>query len=124
MMNDGKPHLLIVDDEADMRDELCSYFSDQGYRVTAAATGKEGSSTYDQDTADAVITDIRMPSGDGHQLIERLKSENSDLPIVVITGHDTFINKSTFVNDSRITVLKKPVGLREIEAALQSVLKA
>ena len=123
MSNTQDTHLLIVDDEPEMRVELLTFFTDEGFRVTAVSTGKEGIEAYLSDPADAVITDLRMPRGDGHQLIDRLRAEMSDLPILILTGQGAFEQREAYLKEPLITVLKKPTGLREISAALLSLLQ-
>lgn len=123
MTKPQKTHLLIVDDEPEMREELFSFFTDEGFRVTTVSTGEEGIEAYLADPADAVITDIRMPRGDGHELIERLQAEKPDLPILILTGQGSFKQRDTYLGKSLITVLKKPTGLREISSALDRMLQ-
>jgi len=122
MTENQKTHLLVVDDEPEMREELFSFFADEGYRVTAVSSGNEGMEASLADPVDAVITDIRMPRGNGRELIDHLQSNWPDLPILVLTGHGAFDRKGVYQEKTSITVIRKPAGLREISRTLEQML--
>ncbi len=82
----GKWHLLIVDDETMAAEILGTFFSQKGYRVTLAHDGGEALEKFNQDPADLVITDIRMPNKDGNELMKSLHAQLPELPVIIATG--------------------------------------
>ena len=92
-----------------------------GYVLVTAGTGEEALALYKSDPADMVITDLHMPEMDGNALIRRLREINSDLRIIVMTGHTTFADEQEAVADGASIILKKPVSLRELSQRLQQL---
>lgn len=79
-------HLLVVDDEAAIRDLLSSYLTRNGYRVTAVATALEAEEDAARDRPDAVISDLQLESSDGLEMIDRLKTQMPEVPMMLLTG--------------------------------------
>jgi len=85
MIND-KRKILLVDDEAGLRDLVKKYLMNAGFEVTEAADGLEADKRLDQDSFDLVILDVRMPKMDGISLCKKIRSENHSLPILFLTA--------------------------------------
>src|ERR1700677_4572551 len=86
-MSEVKGTLLIVDDEPDLRDILCYSFQRKGYKTVQAENGSVAIDIVRSQKIDLVLSDIRMPGGDGMELLEEIKRHNSDLPtILFLTG--------------------------------------
>ena len=83
----GRHHILVVDDEPLVRRSLSEFLTLEGYTVSSAASGKEALELLKNYTADIIITDIKMPEIDGIQLLRRIKKENADIPVILITGY-------------------------------------
>jgi GAF domain-containing protein len=79
--------LLIVDDREGYRDHLRQFFSEEGYQVVTAASGKEALAVLERDWPDVVITDIVMPRGDGFFLLEHIGDKGLQCPVIVITAY-------------------------------------
>ena len=71
----GKPHILIVDDEPLVRNSLKELLTLSGYAISTAPNGKEALNLLKDYTADIIISDIKMPEIDGIQLLKRLKTQ-------------------------------------------------
>ena len=82
---DGKK-LLIVDDEPDLREMLEFEFEMSGASVTTAANGREAFEKVKSGNFDLVISDIRMPGGDGVELIQRMQRDSVKTPLIFISG--------------------------------------
>jgi YesN/AraC family two-component response regulator len=78
--------ILIVDDEPDLREMLEFEFEMSGADVTTAPNGREAFKLIQNSQFDVVISDIRMPGGDGVELIQSISEANMDLPLVFISG--------------------------------------
>jgi two-component system NtrC family sensor kinase len=85
-VNDALPTVLIVDDEADIRDVMAMSLTDAGYRVMAAADGLEALEVCRQGLARIVVTDIRMPRMDGIRLLEAVKDLDPHIEVIVVTA--------------------------------------
>lgn len=112
-------HILVVDDEVEAANAMAGFLEDEGFRISIAHNGEEGLEVFAADPADLVITDLRMPRLDGYGMIERLRAESPDLPIIVITGH-VGITESPELNDGLDVkqILRKPVSLGELAQAV------
>jgi len=81
--------ILVVDDEAMIRD-LCSHIlTSEGYAVTVAPNGEQALAELGRNPTDLLISDIKMPGMDGLELFERVRAEKPDIVTVLITGHGT-----------------------------------
>jgi two-component system nitrogen regulation response regulator NtrX len=83
------PRILVIDDEAAIRDSLKMTLEYQGYEVLTAATGEEGIAQVEREAPDMVFLDVKMPGMDGIEVLQRLRHVVDSLPIVVISGHGT-----------------------------------
>jgi YesN/AraC family two-component response regulator len=121
------PTILIVDDEESIRVTISRALKD--YNVIEAANGEEGMQKIQEHAVDLVISDLYMPDFDGFQLLEALRNENSNIPVVGISGFvdserakslgfDAFLIKPFVFADllSTISELRKTVD--EKDAAL------
>jgi len=81
-----KKHILIVDDEVTIRELLTGYLTANGYRVTAASSVHEAIRLADKELPDLLISDLQLEDGDGFEIIERVKSKQPDLPVILLTG--------------------------------------
>lgn len=108
-------HVLVVDDEPLAAAVIGDFLTRKGHRATIAHSGRDALKAYAHDPADLVITDIRMPSGDGHMLIAKLRAADAKLPIIVVTGQ---IELGMAGFDQDPPVLKKPVDLRMLVAMI------
>lgn len=89
-------HILLVDDEPEALETMGAYLDELGYRVSRAQSGNKAYSLYQADPADLVVTDIRMPDGDGEELVRKLHHRFPTLPIIVVTGHIGMTEKWVF----------------------------
>ena len=78
---------MLVDDEEDIRDVLDISLSDLGYEVFTAKNGEEAFQIFRKVNPPIVLTDIRMPIMDGIELLQKIKKENTDTEVIMITGH-------------------------------------
>ncbi|MEZ5294548.1 MAG: sigma-54 dependent transcriptional regulator [Vicinamibacterales bacterium] len=100
MTRPGSPaRILVIDDEAAIRDSLRMILEYQGYSVMTAATGDEGAALVEREAPDLVFLDIKMPGMDGLEVLQRLTHLTEVTPIVVMSGHATI---STAVEATRL----------------------
>ena len=85
----AKPRILVIDDEASIRDSLRVTLEYADYEVIGAATGQDGLSLAERESPDLVLLDIKMPGTDGMEVLNRLHARDETLPIIMISGHGT-----------------------------------
>lgn len=81
-----KKHILVVDDEAEIRDLLAQYLGAAGFRVTAAATPAEAFAVVDRDPPQLVISDLQLEESDGLAMLDRIKTRLPGVPLILLTG--------------------------------------
>jgi DNA-binding NtrC family response regulator len=118
-------HLLVVDDEADIRALIQDILSDEGYAVTAAADAEQARAARAEKKFDLILLDIWMPDTDGITLL-REWSDGGDLkcPVVIMSGHGTVDTAVEATRLGAFDFVEKPLSLakllRTVEAALES----
>ncbi len=121
----SNPHVLVVDDEADIRALIKDILTDESYGVTVAANADEARSARATDKFDLVLLDIWMPDTDGITLL-REWSENGEpgCPVVIMSGHGTVDTAVEATRLGAFDFVEKPLSLakllRTVEAALES----
>ncbi len=111
--------ILVVDDEADIRAELAEYLETKGYRVEVAGNGREAFDRFEAAPADGVVVDIKMPRGDGFELIRRLRAIDPDVPIIVMTGHFSQTDRARSEELGATIMMEKPIVLRRLTQFLK-----
>ena len=81
--------ILIVDDEINYTLILAAVLEDEGFETLTANSGAEAMTTLAESDVDLVLTDMKMPAMDGIDLLERIKKEDADLPVIMMTAHGT-----------------------------------
>ena len=121
----SNPHILVVDDEADIRALIQDILTDEGYGVTAAADASEARSARAERKYDLILLDIWMPDTDGITLL-REWSDSGELtcPVVIMSGHGTVDAAVEATRLGAFDFVEKPLSLakllRTVEAALDS----
>lgn len=114
--------VLIVDDEADVRELLATYLSEARVEIRAAANGREALEVLDDFTPDLIVLDLMMPEVDGTGLLRRLRESETHrlIPVVVITAKDLSLSESRGLSRKTLGVLRKN---GEIEADLRAIVQ-
>jgi DNA-binding NtrC family response regulator len=80
-------HILIVDDEVNIRATLRALLERSGYQVAVAAGGHEAFALLDEHDFDLMMVDLKMPGIDGMQVVERARERRPEMVVIVLTGH-------------------------------------
>jgi CheY-like chemotaxis protein/anti-sigma regulatory factor (Ser/Thr protein kinase) len=112
------PKILLIDDEALVRDELGGLLQDEGYEVITAGDGAEGLDRFRADKPEMVVTDVRMPHRDGLSLALMIREEAPEVPITVITGHGSYKMAIDALRAGVTDFIRKPVRFDDLMAAL------
>ena len=116
-----KKTILIVDDEKDIRDVLTMTLEDSGYQVLAAENGQEALSLFKAANPPIVMTDIKMPVMDGIELLRRIKHENREAEVVMVTGHGDMDLAIESLKHDAVDFITKPINVDILEIALKKV---
>ncbi|MFQ5657173.1 MAG: sigma-54-dependent transcriptional regulator [Candidatus Methylomirabilales bacterium] len=88
-MRDRAKQILIIDDEPDMAENVSLILSRAGYDCTTCTESRKAVALVDEDPPDLIVTDLRMPNLDGMVLLDRVKEEGWDTPVIMMTGYAT-----------------------------------
>lgn len=114
-------NVLIVDDEASIRQSLSGALKDEGYKVTLAASGKEAIEALRADRPDVVMLDIWMPEMDGLEVLKQVKSEWPDQIVIMMSGHGTIDTAVRATKLGAFDFIEKPLSLERLLVMLQNV---
>ncbi|HKQ99564.1 MAG TPA: ATP-binding protein [Pyrinomonadaceae bacterium] len=117
------PTILVVDDEADVRELLRDILVSEGYSVTIAAGAREALSLFNAEAFDGVFTDIGMPEMNGWELARAIRERNRDIPLAVITGWGDAVGADEQKTAQVDWVVTKPFTARSIAELAREVSK-
>ena len=118
-----KKHILILDDEELIRELLSQMLTDIGYRVTPVATVAAALKSARQEQPDLVISDLQLEDGDGLEMIDQLKTDYPEIPVILLTGvlFDQETVDKVLINKVDC-YLEKTSPLSKISAIVESLL--
>ncbi|MGR9173435.1 response regulator [Hyphomicrobiales bacterium] len=115
--------ILVVDDDARIRQMLVRYFEDNGFKVNAVANGAAMRSELAKSSYAAIFLDLVLPNGEnGLELLRELRS-TSDVPVLMLTGQDDVTDKVVGLEVGADDYIAKPFHLRELLARLRTILR-
>lgn len=115
--------MLVVDDEPGIRQLLKQILSDEGFVVTAVASGEEALAAVAREIFDVVLLDVRLPGMDGLEVLRQLKAGGHRLPVIMISGHATVEQAALAVREGAADFLEKPLGLERVLVTVENVLE-
>lgn len=116
------PHILLVDDEAPLRESLTYALTREGYQVTTAADGLNALKQFHKQVPDVILLDLMLPEVGGMEVCWRIRAF-SDVPIVMLTAKDQDIDKVWGLEAGADDYVTKPFNTRELMARLKAVLR-
>lgn len=122
MGRDGAKRILIVDDEATIRDVLRRYLERQGFAVNEAADGREALKLVERGAPDLVVLDLMLPGMDGFSLADRLRRVNP-VPIVMLTAKGELEDRIQGLEMGADDYIVKPFSPREVVLRVMAVLR-
>jgi len=122
-MADTTRHLLIVEDEAALREVVAERLADQGYDVVQAANGEEAVDRLAEFAFDIVVTDLRLPGIDGGKVLEAAVSRYPDIIGIVVTGYGTVKDAVAAIKRGATDFVTKPFQFDELLHVLDSALE-
>ena len=114
MKRQAKHSILIADDDDNLRRVLEFQLTEAGFKIQSAKDGAEAFEIFQDDDFDCVITDLRMPQLSGLELLEKIKAENSEIPVIVITAFGEVETAVTAMKAGAFDYINKPFNRDEI----------
>ena len=119
---DNTDQILVVDDDAEIRNLLCEYLRKNGYRATAVADGKAMWAARARAKYELIVLDVMLPGEDGLTLCRKLRAE-SDTPVIMLTARGEETDRIVGLEMGADDYLAKPFSPRELLARIKSVLR-
>ncbi|HEX3122431.1 MAG TPA: two-component system response regulator OmpR, partial [Rhodanobacteraceae bacterium] len=122
-MTDPKIRIIVVDDDARLRELLNRYLSEQGYSVRAVADGNDMNRWLARERYDLMVLDLMMPGEDGLSICRRLRGLGDKMPIILLTAKGDDVDRIVGLEVGADDYLPKPFNPRELVARIQAVLR-
>jgi len=119
-VGDSTARILVIDDEAAIRDSLAVLLSLEGYHVTLTADGDEGLRALEGDTFDLVLLDLALPGRSGLELLPLIKERQPEIPVVMITAYGTVENVVEAIRTGAENFVQKPWDNEKLLADIRS----
>jgi DNA-binding response OmpR family regulator len=116
------PHVLVVDDDPDIRVVLSEYLGRNEIRVTAVASGREMLESFESEAIDLVLLDVRLPGENGMMLTQTLR-ERASVPVMLLTGNAEEADRVMGLELGADDYVTKPFSPRELLARIRAVLR-
>ena len=121
-MENSSYHILVCDDELDVREMVQEYLSKRGFKVSMASSSAELRTVLSANSIDLIILDINMPREDGLTTLRSLRIDDQT-PVVMLTAAGEVVDRIIGLEMGADDYLGKPVDLRELEARIKAVLR-
>ncbi len=120
---ENKYHILVVEDDKDIREGIEIYLKNQGYEVFQEANGKQGLELVEQEEIHLAIVDIMMPVMDGVTMLMKLRMMNYDFPVIMLSAKSEEVDKIMGLNMGADDYVTKPFTPLELIARVNSHLR-
>ena len=119
----SKPKVLLIDDEAIALSNMSHVLEKEGYEVTALKDGEAGIDALRRTEFDLVLTDLKMPGIDGMGVLQYIRENTPDIPVIMITGHATLDSAVSAMKSGAFHYISKPFRLDEAREIVKSALE-
>ncbi|MCY4039631.1 MAG: response regulator [Gammaproteobacteria bacterium] len=116
------PHLLVVDDDSEVRELTGEYLRRQGFEVSLAEDGKAMDQALEKSPPDILVLDVMLPGEDGLSIARRLKA-SSKLPIIMLSAHGEPVDRIIGLEVGADDYIAKPFNPRELLARVRAILR-
>ncbi len=119
----SKDHILIVDDDPEIRKLLARYLGEQGFRVSVAADKSQCEKLTPDSLPDLIVLDVMLPDGSGLEICRDLSSRRASIPIILLTALKEDVDRIIGLELGADDYLGKPFNPRELVARIKAVLR-
>lgn len=116
-------HVLVVEDDAEIREGVSIYLKNQGYAVHGAANGAEGLEAARRQAMHLAIVDVMMPVMDGITMVMKLRAEGFEFPVIMLSAKSEDLDKITGLNIGADDYVTKPFSLAILRARVNAQLR-
>lgn len=120
MKKDKLFQILIVDDNAEIREIVQEYLADSDCQIEGASNGKEALEKYNKNPYDIIITDLKMPGISGIELIKLLKQKTDAIEFIIITGYASVDTAIEAVRIGAFDYIVKPFRMEELKVTIKN----
>jgi two-component system nitrogen regulation response regulator NtrX len=117
-----KARILVIDDEAAIRESIRMILVYEGYDCLVAATGPDGLALVERESPDLVFLDIKMPGMDGLEVLDRIRAQHESLPVVIISGHGTVSTAVEATKRGAFDFIEKPLSSERVLLTVRNAL--
>jgi DNA-binding NtrC family response regulator len=121
-MTGSGEHLLIVEDELEMRELLRKVLEKEGYRISVAGDGREALAVLSREPFDLIVTDMLMPNDGGLELLEAVQRSHLALPVIIVTAFGDWYSYCRALELGAAAFINKPLRMSELIAAVHTAL--
>lgn len=114
--------ILIIDDERSIRNVLKDILTNEGFKVDEAGDGEEGLKKFQSNSYDLVLCDIKMPKVDGLEFLDSVTQSNSEVPVIMISGHGNIETAVDAVKKGAYDYISKPPDLNRLLITIRNAL--
>ena len=122
-MNSANNRVLIVDDEPMMRAALQANFRQDGWQVETASGVQEAIAKFSQQSYPLVVTDVRMPDGDGIQVMKHVRETSPNTAVILLTAYGTVPEAVQAIRSGAVDYIIKPVSFGQLRSVVQRVMQ-
>ena len=115
--------ILVLEDDANIRELVAWNLSEEGYDCTCVGDGKEGVDAAQREPCDLILLDLMLPSMDGFEVLRTLRREGVKTPVIVLTAKTEEADKVIGLEFGADDYITKPFGIRELKARIKAVLR-
>ncbi|MDF1614567.1 sigma-54-dependent transcriptional regulator [Desulfurivibrio dismutans] len=123
MKTEPQRRILVVDDEAGIREALAGILADEGFVSLTAENGEKGLAVLEIEPVDLVLLDIWMPGVDGMEILARLRDWYPRLPVIMISGHGTIETAVQATRMGAYDFIEKPLSYDKVILAINNALR-
>ncbi|MDB4832547.1 two-component system response regulator OmpR [Methylophilaceae bacterium] len=123
MANSEQPHIALVDDDPKIRELTAKYLSDQQLSIKTAANGSELDELMKNNNISLIILDLMMPEESGLNICQRLRVNNVEIPIIMLTAKGDEVDRIVGLEMGADDYLPKPFNPRELLARVNAILR-
>jgi DNA-binding response OmpR family regulator len=118
-----QPHLLVVEDDAELLDLLSNRLRDEGYRVTTATTGPDAVQSAQSEAPDLALLDVMLPGFDGLEVCRRLRAFLPTVYVMMLTAKSSEVDRVVGLEVGADDYVTKPFSLQEVVARVRAALR-
>ncbi len=115
--------ILVIDDDKELADMLVDYLTRLGYETVAASSGREGLEIHENSDLALVLLDLNMPGMSGLQVLEKIKEQNKQITVVMITGFGTIESAVAAIKAGAYDFITKPFELKNLEVVVDRAME-